>query len=157
MTREVVGTILVLMVFAITIAIAVNQKKKRRAQEQELQAPHTEVAPQMQATTRVQYVATVFSDKPLTKVIAYGLGPRGHGRLYASENGFFVERDGETDFFIPKTAIKEIGFNSATIDRGVEKKGLVSINWSLGETGLSTQIRFNNAAERDEMLAQVSL
>lgn len=157
MTREVVGTILVLLVFATAAAIAMNQRRKRNQQESVLPALASHSEQSYDLTSKIQYVATVFSNEPLRKVTAYGLGPRGHGRCYASDAGLLIQRDGEVDLFIPKSTIQDIGFSSATIDRGVERKGLVSLQWMLGEVSLTTQLRFENATERDQMLAKVSL
>lgn len=157
MTREVVGAILVILVVLAAAAIALNQRRKRRLQELTIEEPMANPITTFDSTGSIQYVATVFANEPLRKVTAYGLGPRGHGRIYSAEAGLLIERVGERDFFIPGSKIEEFDLTSATIDRGVEKNGLVSLHWYLGELAVITQLRFNSVSERDEMIASLAL
>lgn len=157
MTREIVGAILVGLVLLGAAAIALNQRRKRKIQESIIAEPKSSPVTTFDFTGSVQYVATVFSGEPLRKVTAHGLGPRGHGRVYSAASGVLIERTGERDFFIPIANISEFGFTNATIDRAVEKDGLVSLHWSLGEMSVITQLRFRNVTERDEMIASIAL
>lgn len=157
MTREIVGAILVGLVLLGAAAIALNQRRKRKIQESMIAEPMTSPVTTFDFTGSVQYVATVFHNEPLRKVTAHGLGPRGHGRVYSADAGVLIERTGERDFFIPISNISEFGFTNATIDRAVEKDGLVSLHWSLGEMAVITQLRFRSVTERDEMIASIAL
>lgn len=99
------------------------------------------------------YVATTFANRPLDRVIAYGLAHRGNASLSVSEKGLNVERTGETGFRIPQTDLIEVSTGSAVIDRAVEKEGLVVIKWNLGGVALESHFRFVDAKLRAEILS----
>ncbi len=139
MSRELIGTALILLVVIIALNIYRKVRLRRAAQEAELPQPASAVAGD--AIFSGFYVATVFADRPLERVWAFGLGSRGKATVSASENGLSVQRTGEQGFQIPLGDIVSVGRARATIDRAVEKHGLLQISWLLGETELLTSFR----------------
>ncbi len=139
MSRELIGTALILMVLVIALNIYRKVRLRRAAQEAELPQPASAVAGE--PIFSGFYVATVFANKPLERVWAFGLGSRGRATVSASENGLSVERIGEQGFQIPRSDIVTVGRGRATIDRAVEKNGLIQIGWRLGGTELLSSFR----------------
>jgi len=139
MSRDLIGTALILMVLVIALNIYRKVRLRRAAQEAELPQPASAVAGE--PIFSGFYVATVFANKPLERVWAFGLGSRGRATVSASENGLSVQRIGEQGFQIPRSDIVTVGRGRATIDRAVEKNGLIQIGWRLGGTELLSSFR----------------
>jgi|TARA_B110000305_G_scaffold203185_1_gene232004 hypothetical protein len=149
MTRELIGGLALLIVPTIAILILFRIRSKRRSQEKVLYD-----LPSFSAENdlgEVLYVSTVFSSDLLAKVWAQGLGNRGNARLWLGESGIGLSRNGEIDFTIPTAAIKSLSEVNATIDRGVEAKGLISISWSHNNVGLVTNLRFRDKQRHNEI------
>jgi hypothetical protein len=135
MTRELIGGLALLIVPTIAVFILFRIRTKRRSQD----------------LGEVLYVSTVFSSDLLAKVWAQGLGNRGNARIWLGKSGIGLSRNGEVDFTIPSSAIKSLSEVNATIDRGVEAKGLISISWSHNDVGLVTNLRFRDKQRHNEI------
>ena len=149
MTRELIGGLALLIVPTIAVLILFGIRFRRRSQEKILYD-----LPAFSAENdlgEVLYVSTVFSSDLLAKVWAQGLGNRGNARLWLGNNGIGLARNGEKDFNIPTSAIQSLSDANATIDRGVEAKGLISISWSHNNVGLVTNIRFRDKQRHNEI------
>ncbi|MDQ1575497.1 MAG: hypothetical protein QOH55_647 [Microbacteriaceae bacterium] len=88
------------------------------------------------ATVDAFYVATTAHRVPLERLAIKGLGFRGRASVRVATAGVVLGIAGESDVFIPAGAIVEVANATWTIDRVVEKDGLVLLAWSLG--GAST-------------------
>jgi hypothetical protein len=75
--------------------------------------------------------------------------------VLVSSLGVSVYRLGESSFLIPSADIVRVRLSNAVIDRVVEKEGLVSIEWNLGDTAVDTHLRFVTSSERMTALAQL--
>ncbi len=139
MSRELIGAALILMVLIIALNIYRKVRSRRAAQESEL--PQPALAEGGKIIFSGFYVATVFAARPLERVWAFGLGSRGKATVSASANGISVERVGEQGFQIPRGDIVAVGRAGATIDRAVERNGLIQIAWQLGGTELLSSFR----------------
>ena len=139
MVREVIGFALILMVFAIAFRIWRSVRARKLAQESSL----PELSPSLGGLEigPALYVATVFARRPLDRLWAYGLGARGKARVFTGDSAVSIERQGERDFSIPFASITRLTHERATIDKGVERDGLIAIHWQLGETALMTHLR----------------
>jgi hypothetical protein len=129
---------------------------RKRAQKQQMLIQKPVEVEQSSDGSKCFYVATTFADRPLERVIAYGLAHRGSAFLSITETGIEVSRVGEFSFLIPKADLVEIGSATAVIDRAVEKDGLVSIKWRLGSQILETHFRFVDAKLRSSSLSELS-
>lgn len=74
------------------------------------------------------YLATTFADRPLDRVVAAGLGFRARCRVAVTERGLLVDRDGVAPLLLAATGA---GTATWTIDRAVEREGLLVVGWSL--------------------------
>lgn len=102
------------------------------------------------------YVATTFADRPLERVSAHGLGYPGKARVFVDKSGVQISRTGEKCFQIRSPFLLGISRTSAVIDKAVEKDGLLSLRWKLGESEVESHLRFANAAARDLVANDVS-
>lgn len=127
---------------------------RRNTQEQSIAAP---AAPFENAEFIATgfYVATTFAGRPLDRVIAHGLAHRGRASFGISSEGLSITRDGETAFGIPKQAIVSVLLEQGTIDRVVEKQGLISVCWTSGASTLETSIRIVDRENRIEFFNQL--
>lgn len=139
LTREFIGAALISLVLLIAVFIFFKVSMRRRAQEVTLPEPRDPEEGELLFTCL--YVSTVYSDRPLDRVWAYGLGHRGKCEVMLSETAFSLIRQGETDFAIPLPDVLSVTRDSATIDRGVESRGLTQVNWKLGDYGVTTNLR----------------
>jgi hypothetical protein len=126
---------------------------KMRKQEKAIQVP--EFIDDTGLAENAQYVATVFADRPLDRVVAHGLAYRGKATVLVAANGVSIYRTGERSFLIPSRELSSVTTGSAVIDRAVEKDGLISIRWRLGEIELETYLRFVSASERSSTLSEL--
>jgi hypothetical protein len=152
MTREIIGFLAISLVAVIALTVWQSTKKKRLLQEQQIPSP---LQAEGEGKFFALYVSTVLEEAPLVRIWAHGLGMRGPSKMGIGANGISVNRVGETSFLIPTSGIRSIGRASATIDKAVEKAGLTTIHWSLGDTVVITHFRFPNPVERNEFEANV--
>ena len=145
MTRELIGFIAIAFVGLIAVAIYFSVRSKRAKQEAVYAKPaHSEKG---ELVARGLYVSTVLAASPLERIWAYGLGSRGKVEISHSNLGISFDRTGETSFLIPASAVLAVGRASATIDKGVERDGLVVIEWQLGDHALLTHLRFADSKD----------
>lgn len=153
-TREIIGTVLVSLVFVLAAFIYYRIRQRRINQEQSL--PRPESAAIGESLFACFYVATVFADSPLERVWAYGLGIRGQADLQHGEVGLSIFRQGESSFLIPFSSLISLERGNATIDKGVERNGLVQLRWELGGQELITSLRVTQNQELNfSQLAEV--
>lgn len=154
MIRELIGTIAILLVFLVVWRVYVSVQKRTKLQQNQLQKPRTSVGGVELGD--VFYASTVFGDSQLNRVWAHGLGGRGKAKLFIDPAGISLERTGEPSILIPKGDLLAMSRVSATIDKGVEKNGLLALTWKLGETVLVTNLRVVNPQKRNEMEVEIT-
>lgn len=143
-----VGLITLGISFALGVLVYLSWKRKIRKQDAAIEMPIV-LVPSGEGIECL-YVATVFRDRPLERVLAHGLAYRGFGKVAVEPEGVAIYRRGENSFLIPSTNFISYGSSTAVIDKAVEKDGLVVLNWKLGDTELSTHLRFAAKANRDK-------
>ena len=102
------------------------------------------------------YVATTFADRPLDRVSAHGLGFGGKATVEVLNDGINISRTGEKSFRIAKSSLIDIARTSVVIDKAVEKDGLLSLRWRLGDALLESHFRFPSSSERDQVAVAVA-
>lgn len=95
------------------------------------------------ASASGQYVSTVYADDPLRRFGGKQLMFRGKAAVLVFDNRVVIERDAETPLQISSEQIIEVGRNSASVDRGVENNGLLTITWLAGGKAVSTNLRLH--------------
>ena len=103
------------------------------------------------------YVATTLVDEPLNRVAVAGLGYRARAAVAvtAGPPGVVLSLAGEPDAFIPATDIQRIERSTWTIDRVVEKNGLVRLTWLLGDTIVDSYVRVTEALAASALITSV--
>lgn len=146
MTRELVGVLAVGLVAVVVLLVYLSNRSVRRAQEQVIPKPAESLSTEHPHSA--YYVSTVFAEKALTRVWAHGLGGRGKAFLAISPAGVSISRLGEVGFLIPTKDLTGLARASATIDKAVERDGLLVLLWNLGEDQLATHLRIVDPAKR---------
>jgi len=146
MTRELIGALAVAMVAVVVLLVYLSNRSVRKAQEQVIPKPADSVNTEHEHSA--YYVSTVFAKKALTRVWAHGLGGRGKAFLAISPAGVSISRLGEAGFLIPAANLTGLTRASATIDKAVERDGLLVLLWTLGEDHLATHLRIVDPAKR---------
>ena len=154
MTRELIGALAISLVAVVAVLAYLANRSARKAQEHVLIEPETPTSEP--SGIECFYVATVFADAPLNRVWAYGLGGRGKCQVLIDGGGIKIFRQGERDLSIPQRQLVGLTSASATIDKAVEKDGLLVIRWSLGETELGTHLRIVSKAQRTFFISEIS-
>jgi hypothetical protein len=129
-------------------------RKRAKAQDHQLATP--EFTEFKNVGSSGLYVATTFADRPLDRVSAHGLGFAGKANVHVSDSEVQVFRSGEQSFKIYSSALLDLSRTSGVIDKVVEKDGLLSLRWKLGEAELESHFRFANSQARDDIALKVS-
>lgn len=107
----------------------------------------------------VLHVATTRAGDPYERIAAGGLGFRAHGTASVHPEGVVLSLDGlrslagSTGRFLPRSSLRGAGRATWTLDRVVERDGLVLVGWTLGGDDVDTYLR----AERPEALVAALL
>jgi hypothetical protein len=67
-----------------------------------------------------------------------------------------VFRSGERSFKINASSLIDLSRTSGVIDKAVERNGLLSVRWRLGDKELESYFRFTGSQSRDEFASKVS-
>jgi hypothetical protein len=102
------------------------------------------------------YVTTTFAERALDRISAHGLGFSGKALVLVNEDGVQVSRKGEKSFLIKKASLVGLSRSSAVIDKAVEKDGLLSLRWRLGDSEVESHFRFASSEERESVAREVS-
>lgn len=154
MTREIIGFVMVASVLLIALLVGIGYRRKRLLETDAI-APFQDALDCSGANCL--YVSTVFSESPLKRILAHGMGPRGRATVAITNEGVSICRKGERSFLIPKSAFVGVEKSTATIDRAVEPGGLTSIAWNHDGQILVTNLRFESREEREMFEKEVAV
>lgn len=101
------------------------------------------------------YVATTLADDELNRVAVRGLGFRARATVTATEAGVILSLAGTPEVFIARSSLRAIDRATFTIDRVVEKGGLVRVCWNLGDTPVDSYLRFIDPADAKSLIYAV--
>lgn len=87
-----------------------------------------------------QYVSTTFAEDALTRVNAHTLGDRGNALIHVHPAGVVYYREGAQNFFIPSDQLTGVRYSSGQSGKFVEKDGLVTLDWLLGQPPQQTPL-----------------
>lgn len=147
-SRELIAFLMLLIVPFFSFLAWRSVRRRKAVQEKVLAEP--QLADQITGAECI-YVATVFYENPLDKVWAHGLGTRGNAEIAIQDGRVHIQRTGERSLsFTPI----DVQLRSATIDKGVERDGLVELSWELEGQPLATLIRFRSPASQANFLSQ---
>jgi len=150
MTRE--GALAVMIAVAVVLVGLLGWAWWRRTRRDSgLQAPIGE-APADASTISIHealYVATTRHGDPLERLAIRGLGFRSRTDLTVTTAGIALDLTGQPRFFLPVERLIDIAQATVTIDRVVERDGLVRLTWQVdADTIVDTYIRLQEASTR---------
>lgn len=141
------------VVFAALVVVAIFAIRKRASKQSDLgvlNAPDS-LSGKVLFEAAGDYVSTVFTAKPLERVLSLGLMHRGKSEIQVFTDGLRIFRTGETNFALWASQIVSVERTSASIDRGVERGGLIAITWMLGDTRVTTNLRIRASDDTPEL------
>lgn len=102
------------------------------------------------------YAATTLAGDPLNRVAVRGLGFRGRATVTVTPKGVILGIAGTPEVFIALDTIRSVERATWTIDRVVERGGLVLIAWTLGETDVDSYFRIAEPADPMPLIDAIS-
>lgn len=141
-----VAIVIALLVLALVLMVV--GWRRRGAAQRRFVPP---LAPADRGVVRAEvpglYLATTFAGRPLDRVVAGGLGFRARARVAVTDRGVRLDRDGAPALLLP---VERSGTATWTIDRAVERGGLVVLGWDLptadgGSEPVETSLRLEDA------------
>ncbi|MEY4713807.1 MAG: hypothetical protein RIQ37_137 [Actinomycetota bacterium] len=146
MSRELIAALMLSLVPLFALLAFLSVRRRRSQQEKLLSAPNAAFSSD---GVECLYVSTVFTDAPLERIWAHGLGSRGDAKISFKNGSVSIWRKGEAGFSFN---LEELDRARATIDKGVESKGLVGLLWTSNEKSLTTQVRFRSSESQKKFL-----
>ena len=158
MSQRDIVAILSLILFLALVGLAISAIRRRSAKQSSLGVLTSldSLKGAKVATAGAKYVSTVFSERTLDRVVALGLMHRGNATLSVLTDGLQIEREGEKSFAIEARDIVKVERASASIDRGVERSGLLAISWMLAETAVTTNLRIDASDDSQQLFDQLA-
>ena len=118
--------------------------------------PAPETASAATASSDVLYVATTRAGEPLERLALPGLAYRGTGTVEVSADGVQLRVTGEEPVFIPARSLTGVGAATVTIDRVVERDGLLRLGWTTsGGAAADSYFRVVDPAGRGRLTSAV--
>lgn len=125
------------------LALGWRARRRRQSALPALAAPPAALGPAL-ATDDGFYVATTRADAPTDRIAVRGLGFRARAGVAVHPEGVVLNIAGQPDAFIPTAAIDGVGRATWTIDRVVDRDGLVFVRWTLGDLLVDTNLRVSD-------------
>ncbi len=152
------STIVVIAVILLALLGMLLGWRARRRRQSAIPDPHPvpAVLGTPTYTGEVFYVATTIADEPLDRVTAKGLGFRGRAELAVVPEGVVLGIAGTPGSFIPASTLRRVDRATWTIDRVVERNGLVVVAWTLGATDVDSYFRVAEPADPFPLIDAVS-
>jgi hypothetical protein len=108
------------------------------------------------AAADVLYVATTKAGEQLERLVLPGLAYRGKGILSVSSAGISIRVAGEQPVFVPASTLTGVGAATFTIDRVVERDGLLRFGWTTdGGVPADSYFRVTDPAGRETVTAAI--
>lgn len=142
MARALPVVIVVAVLALAFIGLALGWRARRRGQAA---LPAPAAVPPSLDTVRLRsdllYVATTRAGAPLDRIAVRGLGFRARANLDVADSGLVLDLAGSPAVFIPRADIRGVGRATWTIDRVVDRDGLVFVRWALGDSEIDSYLR----------------
>ncbi|GAB3387865.1 hypothetical protein GCM10027568_08070 [Humibacter soli] len=154
-------TLLILVVLALIFVGMWWGWRRRARRDAALVVPNTLDAPGEQLlTVQALHVATTYHDKPLDRVVVAGLAFRANAGVTVWAGGVTIAAPGEPNVAIAAPAIVGVGAATWTIDRTVERDGLILLAWHTAPTAaddavLDTYLRVTDLDDRHRLEAAI--
>ena len=148
--------ILVVLVAVLLLILVGWRRRVRRDRDAGAGYPAPAAPAASLVEVRALYVATTKGGEPLERLALPGLAFRGNAAVTVSGDGVTIAVTGEHPVFITAGAITGVGAATVTIDRVVERDGLVRISWTTsGGAAADSFLRVVDPVDREPLLAAV--
>ncbi len=138
----VLGLVLLLALLIYGLYAGWQHRAARQSGLAELPALPTDLGPDLVAPMTGLYVSTTTAGNWQDRVVARGLGRRAAGAARLSVEGVCIERDGETDIFIPAIDLVEVTTAPGIAGKVIgQADGIVIVRWLLGGVALDSGFR----------------
>lgn len=109
------------------------------------------------AVDDANYVVTTVHDEPLQRLAIAGLAYRGTARVAVYSGGVGIRVTGEDEVFLHVDSLIGAGHATWTIDRAVEKDGLVLVGWRpTEETSADSYLRIVDPALAESIIDAIA-
>jgi hypothetical protein len=131
-----------------------RHRARRQSDLPALPVEPSELGPDLVEPMTGLYISTTSAGNWQDRIVAQGLGRRAAGAARLSAEGICIERDGESDIFVPVGDLVEV-----TTAPGIAGKvmgmadGVVLVRWSLGAKKLDSGFR---ADDTDRQIAFIA-
>lgn len=142
MDRLIPALLLVAVVAFVFTLMALGWRARRRRQAA-LPAPAARPADlgAVRLEEDLLYVATTPAEQPLERIAVAGLGFRARALVTVGDRGVLLDLAGAEPVFIPAADVDGVGLATWTLDRVVDREGLVFLRWRLGDAVLDSYLR----------------
>lgn len=151
----------VLVIFLIALCVLAvfglyagwRHRAARQSHLAEVPSTPADLGPDVVEPLTGMYVSTTTSGNWQDRIVAQGLGRRANGAIRLSAEGVCIERDGESDIFVPAGDLLTV-----TSAAGVAGKvmgmanGVLIVRWSLGGVSVDSGFRSNDSAAQDDFI-----
>ncbi|GAB3406623.1 hypothetical protein GCM10027515_21460 [Schumannella luteola] len=147
MTRELIWAI-VLVGFVVVIVLGILAWRRRargQAGLDSVEAVPADLGAEL-LSDDLLYVATTRAGDPYDRIHVAGLGFRARGTVTVHARGVLLELAGSPARWIAAEALRGAGRATWTIDRVVERDGLVLLGWTLAGDDVDTYLRSEEPA-----------
>lgn len=156
MDRLVAGfIILAVTAFALAAMWWAWRGRVRRAAALKPLTDSDQLASPARVTVEGLYVATTERDAPLERLAISGLAFRGKAGIAVHDDAVVVAVRGEDPVVIATADLRRAGVATWTIDRVVERDGLLFVTWAIGDREVDSYFRILDLAARSRLIAQV--
>jgi len=158
MNERILPGLAVVGLIAVILLVMWLAWRARRRRDAAICLPHAVPPSGLDAivTTEVLHVATTRADEPLERVATGPLAFRARGDLTVAREGVVIAVRGGDPVFIEKTALEGAGPATWTIDRVVERDGLIMIRWAADGARLDSYLRVTRQADHIRVLEAIA-
>lgn len=159
-------TVAIAIVFVgILVLMVLSWRRRSRRDSGIAPRPVAETGPELVAADGL-YVATTVHEQPLQRLAPASLGFRGRARVSVFGGGgvggaVSIAVDGSDEVLIPAADIVDVTPATWTIDRVVERDGLLLIAWNAADpatadsTVVDSYVRIVDADERERLMGAI--
>jgi hypothetical protein len=145
--------VLLLVGLCVLAGVGIYHGWRRRAQSQsalpQLAGEPADLGPDLVEPVTGLYISTTTAGNWQDRIVAQGLGRRAAGAIRLSAEGVCIERDGESDIFLPTADLIDVGTAPGIAGKVMGMAdGVLVVHWQLGSNKLDTGFRANDTGRQ---------
>lgn len=107
-------------------------------------------------TSTGRYHGSTTAGQWLDRIVAHGLGVRSRVELTLTDAGLDVVRPGATDFFVPRSALREARLDKGIAGKVLAEGGLLVVTWEHGGTLIDSGFRADRSDEHADWVTALN-